>query len=63
MIWPNDISFEAFQKKIDDWYADKHSELCDPHIDAQDHYYTYKPLDLCPSCKDSFEKWLNKKGD
>ena len=35
MIWPNDISFEGFQKKIDDWYADKHSEMCDPPIDAQ----------------------------
>ena len=35
MIWPNDISFEGFQKKIDDWYADKDSEMCDPPIDAQ----------------------------
>lgn len=35
MIWPNDISFEGFQKKIDDWYDDKHSEMCDPPIDAQ----------------------------
>ena len=35
MIWPNDISFEGFQKKIDNWYADKHSEMCDPPIDAQ----------------------------
>ena len=35
MIWPNDISFEGFQKKIDDWYSDKHSEMCDPPIDAQ----------------------------
>ena len=35
MIWPNYISFEAFQKKIDDWYADKHSEMSDPPIDAQ----------------------------
>ena len=35
MIWPNDISFEGFQKKIDDWYTDKHSEMCDPPIDAQ----------------------------
>ena len=35
MIWPNDISFEGFQKKIDDWYADKYFELCDPPIDAQ----------------------------
>ena len=35
MIWPNDISFEGFQKKIDNWYADKHYEMCDPPIDAQ----------------------------
>ena len=35
MIWPNDISFEGFQKKIDDWYADKDFEMCDPPIDAQ----------------------------
>lgn len=33
------------------------------NIDEQDRYYTHKPLDLCPSCKCSFEKWLNKKGD
>ena len=26
-------------------------------------FYDNKSLDLCPSCKDSFEKWLNKKGD
>ena len=31
------------------------------NLDAQDHYYTHKALDLCPSCKDSYEKWLNKK--
>ena len=35
MIWRDDISFEGFQKKIDDWYADKNFELCDPSIDAQ----------------------------
>ena len=41
MIWDDDISFEGFQKKIDDWYgdkdwyADKDFELCDPPIDAQ----------------------------
>ena len=35
MIWKDDISFEGFQKKIDDWYADKNFELCDPPIDAQ----------------------------
>ena len=33
------------------------------NLDEKDHYYTHKPLDLCPSCKDSFEKRLNKKGE
>lgn len=35
MIWSEDISFEGFQKRINDWYADKDFELCDPPIDAQ----------------------------
>lgn len=35
MIWNNNTSFEGFQKKIDNWYADKDFELCDPPIDAQ----------------------------
>lgn len=35
MIWNDNISFEGFQKKIDNWYDDKDSELCDPPIDAQ----------------------------
>lgn len=35
MIWNEDISFEGFHKKIDDWYRDKDFELCDPPIDAQ----------------------------
>lgn len=35
MIWNDNISFECFQKKIDNWYADKDFELCDPPIDAQ----------------------------
>ena len=35
MIWPNDIAFEGFQKKIDNWYVDKDYEMCDPPIDAQ----------------------------
>lgn len=35
MIWGNDISFEGFQKKIDDWYADQVFALYDPPIDAQ----------------------------
>lgn len=33
------------------------------NIDKQGRYYNHKPLDLCPFCKCSFEKWLNKKGD
>lgn len=35
MIWNEEISFEGFTKKIDDWYKDKDFELCDPPIDAQ----------------------------
>ena len=35
MIWNDSVSFEGFSKKINDWYSDKESELCDPPIDAQ----------------------------
>ena len=35
MIWDDDISFNGFQKRIDEWYKDKEFELCDPPIDAQ----------------------------
>lgn len=35
MIWREDISFDGFQKRIDDWYKDNEDELCDPPIDAQ----------------------------
>ena len=35
MIWNDDISFNGFQKRIDEWYKDKEFELCDPPIDAQ----------------------------
>lgn len=35
MIWNDDISFEGFDKKVDDWFKDKEFELCDPPIDAQ----------------------------
>lgn len=35
MIWPEDISFEGFQKKIDAWYGDDEFVLVDPPIDAQ----------------------------
>lgn len=33
------------------------------NLDMLDYYYAHKPLNLCPNCKDSFEKWLNKKGE
>ena len=33
------------------------------NLDTQDYYYTHRPLDIFPNCKDSFEKWLNKKGE
>lgn len=35
MDWSKDISFEGFQKKIDNWYRGKYFELADPQIDAQ----------------------------
>lgn len=35
MIWEDDISFDGFKKKVDDWYKDNDFELCDPPIDAQ----------------------------
>lgn len=35
MIWNDEISFDGFQKRIDDWYKNKEFELCDPPIDAQ----------------------------
>lgn len=35
MIWDEDISFEGFQKKIDEWYAGKDFEISDPPISAQ----------------------------
>lgn len=35
MIWNDDISFDGFQKRIDEWYKDKEFELGDPPIDAQ----------------------------
>lgn len=35
MLWDKDISFEGFQKKIDDWYNKPEGEFCDPPIKAQ----------------------------
>lgn len=35
MIWDDNISFEGFDKKVDDWFKDKEFELGDPPIDAQ----------------------------
>ena len=35
MICDDDISFEGFSKKINDWYDGKDFELCDPPIEAQ----------------------------
>ena len=35
MIWDESISFEGFTRKIEDWYAGKEFELCDPSINAQ----------------------------
>lgn len=35
MIWSDEISFEGFQEKVNEWYKNKEFELCDPPIDAQ----------------------------
>ena len=35
MIWSDEISFEGFQEKVNEWHKDKEFELCDPPIDAQ----------------------------
>lgn len=35
MIWDDEISFDGFKKRVDEWYKDKWFELCDPPIDAQ----------------------------
>lgn len=35
MKWPDEVSFEGFQAKVDNWYATNEGELCDPPIDAQ----------------------------
>lgn len=35
MIWNEEISFDGFHKKVDEWYKDKKFELCDPPIDVQ----------------------------
>ena len=35
MLWPDDISFEGFSKKINDWYDGKDFEIFDPPIKAQ----------------------------
>ena len=35
MKWPDEVSFEGFQAKVDSWYAANEGELCDLPIDAQ----------------------------
>lgn len=35
MKWPDEVSFEGFQAKVDNWYAANEGELCDPPINAQ----------------------------
>ena len=35
MIWDENIYFEEFDKKVNEWYEGKDFELTDPPIDAQ----------------------------
>lgn len=33
------------------------------NLDFKRKYYSNTPLDLCPECTDSFNKWLEMKGE
>jgi hypothetical protein len=35
MIWPNDVSFEGYSQKKDEWFNDPNHFLGDPPISAQ----------------------------
>ena len=35
MIWPDDVSFDGYQRKKDEWFNDPECFLGDPPIDAQ----------------------------
>lgn len=35
MIWPEDVSFEVYDKKKDEWFNDPAHFIGDPPIDAQ----------------------------
>ena len=35
MIWSDDISFEGFFKKVDEWYEDPDHFMGDPAISSQ----------------------------
>ena len=32
------------------------------NLDDLRKYYSHKPLDLCPKCKDAFEEWMKNGG-
>ncbi len=35
MIWPDDVSFEGYSKKVSEWFNDPKHFIGDPPIDAQ----------------------------
>ena len=35
MIWPDDVSFEGYSKKVTEWFNDQNHFIGDPPIDAQ----------------------------
>lgn len=64
----------AFAKKCDrcgKLYEEYNTEKNDKKIngimtlnlDFQRKYYAHTPFDLCPECTDSFNKWLEMKGE
>lgn len=35
MIWPDDVSFEGYSKRVSEWFNDPNHFIGDPPIDAQ----------------------------
>ena len=50
--------YEMYNTKND---PDKINGIMTLNLDESEKYYSQTQFDLCPECKDSFEKWLWKK--
>ena len=52
--------YEAYNTTND---SENISGIMTLNLDDQRRYYSHEPLDLCPKCKDAFEKWFRMKGE